>query len=240
VPLPISRSALDHLGERLAASDDISDDDYALLGKVFGAYQAALGEVQRRLTALGYAPTTRVKTTQVLVEKLRREQGMKLKGVQDVAGARIVVNGTRRDQDEIVRLIVTAFDDERRPPKVRDRRAEPSAGYRAVHVIVHVHDVPVEIQVRTAWQDTWAQAVEALGDKWGRGIRYGKLPENPDRLAAPAPGFTRRKLWRGILQASDLIDIVEQRAAAGAAAIEQVESIDVLVEALTELADAVD
>jgi len=48
----------------------------------------------------------------------------------------------------------------------------------------------VEIQIRTGLQDMWAQITEKLADKWGRGIRYGEDPENPDaevragRLAA--------------------------------------------------------
>ena len=203
-PLPISRSALDRLGERLAAADEISDDDYALLLDVLTAYQAALVETQERLTRLGYAPTTRVKTTTVLIEKLRREQGMKLKGVQDIAGARIVADCTRTQQDAIVQRIAAEFADDARPPKVKDRRAEPSAGYRAVHVIVHVRDVPVEIQVRTWWQDQWAQIVESLGDKWGRGIRYGEGPADADRVILGL-AVTRRDLWEEILADSDAI-----------------------------------
>lgn len=208
-PPPISRSALDRLGERLASAEHISDDDYALLKDVLTAYQEALLEVRRRLAALGYEPTTRVKTTTVLIEKLRREQGMKLKGVQDIAGARIVADCDRREQDEIVARIVDEFRDESRPPKVKDRRAEPSAGYRAVHVIVSVQDVPVEIQVRTWVQDVWAQTVESLADKWGRGLRYGDDPVDPDRITG---GTTRREIWSSILALSDVLDEWERLA----------------------------
>lgn len=127
-PLPISRSALDRLGERLAASDQISDDDFTLLQQVLDAYQVALVEAQQRLSAMGFAPTIRVKTTGVLIDKLRREESMKLKGVQDIAGARIVVDGTRAEQDAIARQIAEAFLDGARPPRTKDRRAEPIAG----------------------------------------------------------------------------------------------------------------
>ena len=209
-PLPISRSALDRLGERLAASDEISDEDYRLLAEVLDAYATALAEAQRRLQALGYAPTTRLKTTGVLVEKLRREGSMKLKGVQDVAGARIVRYGSRTDQDEIVRRIVEEFSDGARPPKVKDRRAEPIAGYRAVHVIVTVQDLPVEVQVRTHLQDRWAQIVESLGDKWGRGIRYGEDPPELDRPVKPGHHMTRAVLWHAVLAFGDAIDDAEQ------------------------------
>ena len=212
MPLPISRSALDRLGVRLAASDDISDDDYDLLLQVLNAYQAALAEAQERLIALGYAPTTRTKTTTVLIEKLRREQGMKLKGVQDIAGARIVADCSRTEQDEIARRIVDEFEDGARPPKMKDRRAEPTAGYRAVHVIVTVQDVPVEIQVRTWRQDQWAQIAEALGDKWGRGLRYGLGPDDPGQPAFDdfATEFSRQDLWDMIQTLSETIAAVEE------------------------------
>lgn len=202
-PLPISRSALDRLGERLAARDDITDDDYALLLEVLSAYQEALLETRERLVVLGYSPTTRTKTTSVLVDKLRREHGMKLKGVQDIAGARIVEDCTRSEQDAIVARIVDEFSSGTRPPKVKDRRAEPVAGYRAVHVIVHVQDVPVEIQVRTWRQDQWAQIAESLGDKWGRGLRYGAGPSDPETPAFGA--MTRGEIWEAVVNLGDLV-----------------------------------
>jgi len=207
-PLPISRSALDRLGERLAEADRISEEDYSLLLEVVTAYQAALDEARRRLVLLGYEPTTRVKTTSVLIDKLRREQGMKLKGVQDIAGARIVADCDRAEQDAVVQRIVAEFANESRPPKVKDRREEPSAGYRAVHVIVSVLDVPVEIQVRTWFQDRWAQIVESLADKWGRGIRYGDEPEEPDREVRG--GGTRGEVWAEILSLAESIDSHER------------------------------
>lgn len=209
-PLPISRSALDRLGERLAASEEISDADYDLLLQVLTAYQAALVETQDRLTSLGYAPTTRVKTTGVLIDKLRREHGMKLKGIGDIAGARIVADCDRREQDEIVRRIVAEFSDGAREPKVKDRRVAPIAGYRAVHVIVTVQDVPVEIQVRTRPQDQWAQIVESLGDKWGRGIRYGEPPPDENAPLGPSRTLTRQSLWGAVRGLSLIIDQAER------------------------------
>lgn len=105
-------------------------------------------------------------------------------------------HGTRREQDEIVRRVVAEFADAARAPKVKDRRAEPVAGYRAVHVVASVLDVPVEIQVRTWHQDQWAQIVERLGDVWGRGIRYGDAPPEPDRLVPGAK--TRAAFWESV------------------------------------------
>jgi hypothetical protein len=64
---------------------------------------------------------------------------------------------------------------------VTDRCADPRFGYRAVHVIVTIEAMPVEIQIRTELQDSWAQIVERLADRWGRGIRYGEPPDEPER-----------------------------------------------------------
>jgi ppGpp synthetase/RelA/SpoT-type nucleotidyltranferase len=175
MPLPdgVSRSQMDNLGTRLVAHpNDISDRDYDLLERVLGNYQHALDLAQVRLQGLGIRATGRVKSTSTLVEKLVRQEGMKMKGIRDIAGARIVVDKGRLEQDRVADEVVAAFLNEPRAPRVIDRRATPSAGYRAVHVVVHHLGLPIEIQIRTLLQDSWAQIVERLGDIWGRGLRY--------------------------------------------------------------------
>jgi hypothetical protein len=114
-----------------------------------------------------------------------------------------------------------AFADCSKPPVVKDRREIPSHGYRAVHVIVFPEDIPVEIQIRTAFQDRWAQATESLGDSWGRGLRYRDGPDKPDSLAGPpfAPSLTRAQVIETWTQMSDLfagnerleLDIIDVR-----------------------------
>jgi ppGpp synthetase/RelA/SpoT-type nucleotidyltranferase len=69
----------------------------------------------------------------------------------------------------------------------------------------------VEIQVRTALQDGWAQLIERFADWWGRGIRYGDLPIDPDREVAE--GWTRRSLFETFMEQSERIDQLEQLAA---------------------------
>ena len=192
MPRPISRTQLDKLGRRLARDEPISVDDYRLLHLAAGMYQAELDAVEERLRHLGFQATTRVKTTGTLVDKLRRTN-LSLASIQDFAGARIVIDGTRQDQDEAVNRIMDAFQDSPRAPQKIDRRERPSYGYRAVHVIVYTETVPVEIQVRTKLQDAWAQISEKLGDIWGRGLRYGLGPDQPDQPLHPAsPGSATR------------------------------------------------
>lgn len=206
--MPMSRTAVDRLGKRLAASTEASDEDLDQLLEVLSAYQDALDEAQARLVLLGYHPTSRIKTTSVLIEKLRREHSG-LKSVQDIAGTRLICDD-RDEQDQITAAVVDAFADGAREPKVKDRRQEPSHGYRAVHVVVTVQDLPVEIQIRTERQDRWAQIVESMGDRWGRQIRYGEQPPHPERSLVPGAEVTRGQLWASVQMLAERTDAVEQ------------------------------
>lgn len=172
----VSGNQIDNLGKRLARKESISDEDYRLLAQVADAWQAVLDQVEVKLQAIGFQATTRVKTTGTLRDKLRRPGAPMLKDIHDLAGARIVVNGDRIEQDEAGARIREAFADCPKPPLVVDRRKNPSFGYRALHIVVFPEKIPVEIQIRTRLQDGWAQIVESLGDSWGRGIRYGSGP----------------------------------------------------------------
>ena len=86
MPLPISRSAMDALGKRLRAGN-VSEEDWELLERILAAHQFALDGVVEHLVELGYEPTSRVKSTGTLIEKLAR--GTSFKSVQDIAGARM-------------------------------------------------------------------------------------------------------------------------------------------------------
>ena len=211
MPISISGRQLNKLGERLASPEPISDEDYAMLGQVAEAYQTVLDKVEEKLQGLGYQATTRVKTTGTLIDKLRRPPYLKLKSIRDVAGARIVIDGGRWEQDEVAKRIVDAFAQCPKAPELIDRRAKPSHGYRAVHVVVYEEGTPVEIQIRTELQDTWAQITEKLGDAWGRGLRYGLPPDEPDALVVfPArEGMTRAGLMQIMADLSEAIDVME-------------------------------
>ena len=156
--------------------------------------------------SFGFSPTTRVKTQGTLIEKLRRESGMRLSRVQDLAGARIVVSD-RLEQDQARDRICAHFTAAGHPCRVRDRRDDPSHGYRAVHVIVQFGGIPIEVQIRTELQDSWAQIVERLGDQWGRGLRYGAGPEMPSaEVRIGDHVYTRQKVLDTLLTTSEYIN----------------------------------
>jgi hypothetical protein len=206
----LSRSQVDRLGRRLRRSglDGLSSDDRDLLEQFLASYGPALAHVQAQLAeTLGLRLTSRIKTTGTLIEKLQRSPSMALSRMQDIAGVRLVAEMNRIEQNQVVARITELFPG----AEVKNRRAEPSYGYRAVHVIVELEQRLVEVQVRTALQDGWAQLIERFADWWGRGIRYGELPIDPDRdLGA---GLTRRSLFELFMQQAERIDQLERIAA---------------------------
>lgn len=205
----VSGNQIDKLGKRLAAPDYMpTGADLALLERYRGDHADALDEAGRRLREppLELRPTSRLKTTGTIIEKLRRERGMRLSRMQDVAGLRVVINMTRKAQDLVAERIAALFPEGSR---VVDRREDPRFGYRAVHVIANVHDHNVEIQVRTWLQDLWAQMMERLADSWGRAIRYGGLPEDPEGLAGIGQ-LTRAEVSQLLMNVAERIEGLEQ------------------------------
>lgn len=199
--LPASREQIKKLGERLACGDPISDDDLHALEELTACHMTALELARPRLNglaeSLGIAPlhiTHRPKTTQTIIEKLRRHGDMSLPRMQDLAGIRIVGSFTFADQDRLSEEIARRFPPDPRVPKIVDRRINPSYGYRAVHVIVSLDGVTIEIQVRTLMEHVWADLTERLADRLGRQMRYGQPP-------TPPPGMSQE-------QAQSLVDVM--------------------------------
>jgi ppGpp synthetase/RelA/SpoT-type nucleotidyltranferase len=214
--LRMSRSAADRLGARLAHAEVPAAEDLALLAELQADHQMALMTVSDEIDSLFGVPAhtrgfviqvaKRLKTANTLIDKRKRHS--RLSGVQDVAGARLVVWNLVM-QDQIVNDLRTRFRDAR----IQDRRIQPSHGYRAVHVIVTAKDLPVEIQVRTAWQHAWADATEAVADAWGRGIRYGEPPLGKDD-AEVAERIRRFSSWLAVAANIRELELVTERAMA--------------------------
>jgi hypothetical protein len=67
----------------------------------------------------------------------------------------------------------------------------------------------MEIQVRTKLQDAWAQISEKLGDLWGRGLRYGDGPDQPDSPVDLGSFTTRGAVVDQLLEIADILDGTE-------------------------------
>jgi ppGpp synthetase/RelA/SpoT-type nucleotidyltranferase len=172
VLLPASREQINKLGKRLACGSPISDEDLRALEELIACHMAALELARPRVDGLaddmGTAPlhiTHRPKTTQTIIEKVCREHAMQLARVQDLAGIRIVGALRSYEQDRLAEEIARRFPPDPRPARIVDRRANPSHGYRAVHVIVSLDGITIEVQVRTFMQHVWADLMERLADR---------------------------------------------------------------------------
>lgn len=187
--LPASREQIRKLGERLASDQPIAPEDDHQLEELVACHLHALELARPRLNGLSdtfdTGPlhiTARAKTTGTIIEKLRREHGMSLARMGDLAGFRIVGAFGFAAQDSLCDEICSRFPPDPRGPKRIDRRANPSHGYRALHVAVTFDGVSIEIQIRTVLQHIWADLMERLADRMGRQIRYGEPPTPPQGM----------------------------------------------------------
>lgn len=203
-----SKGEVDRLGQRLRAGE-VSAADLTMLGQYRDEHLSVLLKVLLELASLrnGARLTARQKNAQTILGKLRVHTKMQLSNMQDIAGARLIVGGNRRRQDAMVRLVCDRFPGHKEP---KDRRAEPTHGYRAVHIVVPANDYWAEVQVRTPLQDRWAQTFERLGDQWGRQIRFGGPPDLPEETTVVDGTFvSRAELVEYMRDLSDMINDVE-------------------------------
>jgi ppGpp synthetase/RelA/SpoT-type nucleotidyltranferase len=73
------------------------------------------------------------------------------------------------EQNDAVAALTGLFPD----AIVVDRRTKPSFGYRAVHIIVTIQALRVEVQVRTSLQQKWAELSEKMSDVIDPSVKYG-------------------------------------------------------------------
>jgi Region found in RelA / SpoT proteins len=192
------------LGRRLRDASTPTVADLEMLADVLLEYDHALMAAATELQGIGLKPTTRLKTSGTIIEKLSRERHLNLKIIRDLAGARIVRRMTLDEQDQVSAQIMGIWPD----AGYIDRRENPSHGYRAIHIVPRIDGCQVEIQLRTEYQDLWAQGMETFGDIWGRAIRYGGEPDDPDDTGS---GTTSRRdlvaAWKR--QADDLYELAK-------------------------------
>ncbi|MFJ9727742.1 hypothetical protein ACIRP3_33805 [Streptomyces sp. NPDC101209] len=186
--MQMSKSAVQRLGKRLEVQGEDTEEALILLEDWLFEYDellsAARGVVDELCDALEWplGVTHRLKTTDTLVQKLRRAKdkgsSTNLARIQDIAGIRVSGAITLTEQEELRDWIIERFESQGHTCTTKDRRIDPVVGYRAIHVIVTIDGRYVEIQIRTTGQDLWANVFERIADIFGRGIRYGEPPES--------------------------------------------------------------
>jgi len=116
----------------------------------------------------------RLKRTASIVSKLRRFSGMKLRTMQDIGGCRAILANEKR-----VRKLVRELK-RRKTFRVRDYISKPKEdGYRSIHLVSDFSTkrgnvMPIELQIRTAAQHSWATAVEIIDLFTGQAIKANR------------------------------------------------------------------
>jgi putative GTP pyrophosphokinase len=186
---PLSISQLNRLGDRLRRCESRGEpqrpEDLRALNEYRAWHRPTLTEARSRITAAfheryGIAPevvgvTGRpLKTTEAIIAKLVREK-TRLSLMQDIAGARIIV-ATPELQEPLRDTILRLFRNSD-PRVTKDQREQPDRyGYRAIHVVVCLEGRFAEIQIRTRYQDRWAQLVERVDTILGSDLKHGRGP----------------------------------------------------------------
>ncbi|QNO19425.1 RelA/SpoT domain-containing protein [Caproicibacterium amylolyticum] len=126
----------------------------------------------------------RLKRLDSIVDKLKREQGMKLSRMQDLGGCRIVFptlsevyTYSEKLRNSRIRHIFKREHDYIRNPK--------TSGYRSLHLIykfqsdtsgldIYNNNMLIELQFRTHLQHIWATALETMGLFTHQALKAGK------------------------------------------------------------------
>jgi ppGpp synthetase/RelA/SpoT-type nucleotidyltranferase len=174
-----SKNQIDQLGNRLREGP-VSESDLRMLDEYRLTFTDSYSEIVHSIRQqLHLDPTGRpAKSTSSIIEKLRRES-IRLSQMQDIAGCRTVLEDSA-GQEQIVHSLRALFPH----ASVVDRRARPSHGYRAVHLIARLRGSFVEIQVRSSLQHLWAELSEMWADEIDPSIKYGGGPETNRQLLA--------------------------------------------------------
>jgi putative GTP pyrophosphokinase len=115
----------------------------------------------------------RLKKFPTIAGKLLREPRMKLSRMADIGGVRAVLP----NQDAVYRT-GARLRKNWTITKTRDYIAEPKDdGYRALHLINRYRGRFIEVQLRTSYQDGWANAIEANARVVAPGLKFGGGPE---------------------------------------------------------------
>ncbi|MEO8093162.1 MAG: RelA/SpoT domain-containing protein [bacterium] len=152
----------------------------------------------------GTGVAQRLKRHGTIVDKLTREEGMRLTQMADIGGVRAVLP-TRDAVHAVARRLRRNWT----VVRVRDYIETPKEdGYRALHLIVRRRGRLIEVQLRTPFQHMWANMVEDQSRHLQAALKSGEGPD--DVLNAYRDlAETGAKLEAGGESRADLVGVVQ-------------------------------
>ena len=171
----MTNTQADKLGKRLREGSR-EKVDFTELENFRNSFEAVGQSVYRDIVAClkknDEVITTKrnTKTRQSIIDKLKREEKLRLSQIQDVEGCRVVVLGTLKKQERVEGMLLEKLQSV--CEKVTSKKRNQETGYRATHIIVKKDKKFYEIQLRTFAQDVWANIIEQLSKK-DNGLKYG-------------------------------------------------------------------
>jgi len=168
---------------------------------VINTFQALL---RSRAKAVGAEVAQRLKRKATIFDKLRRQAGMDLSRMDDVAGCRVIFRDMEslkafRESLHCARFAHKLRND---PDKYNYVKHPKSDGYRGVHDIYayevsseegrHLKNLNIELQYRTSTQHTWSTTVEILSHVTGHEPKYHRGdPRYVEAMALASEMFAR-------------------------------------------------
>ncbi len=152
---------------------------YDVLAEFRASFSYPLTKVTMGLRAMVQAEAgtmvvaQRLKRMDTILGKLVRLPGTNVARLEDIGGCRAVLAGPG-EVAGVLRRIRRRWDVARERNYVEEPKA---SGYRAVHVIVTRDERRIEVQLRTAGQQQWADAVETYARIFSLPLKDDEGPE---------------------------------------------------------------
>lgn len=188
-------------GVETSEDTDVIENWRASHNYVLNTFQATL---RRHARDQSITVAQRLKRRNTIYDKLKRQNGMQLARMHDIAGCRLIfedidaLNETRR------RIIASRFKHKRRnKDEDYDYIACPKYnGYRGIHDVYEYvsyagtakswDGLLIELQYRTKNQHAWATAVEIVGSLTGQEAKFDRSDKNHQRFFALASELIAR------------------------------------------------
>lgn len=202
-------------GAETAEDTDVIENWRASHNYVLNTFQATL---RRHARDKKITVAQRLKRRNTIYDKLRRQSGMQLARMHDIAGCRLIFEDIDTLQDTRRKILGSRFKHKRRNLDADyDYIASPKQnGYRGIHDVYEYvsyagtakewDGLLIELQYRTKNQHAWATAVEIVGSLTGQEAKFDRSDADHHRFFVLASEIIARKFENRHSCAADISD----------------------------------